>query len=124
MALLGPSSSAAVTLNLYPGFKDSARPVRAEFSRTFDGTLYRSSETRFRAWTLPLEFVPGSVADVVQSWWTSGTSLYFWEDPTTWPNSAWPVVIVNRDKPLDKWAHPYWTEYREGTITLEARSGY
>lgn len=124
MALLGPTSGTAITLNLYPGYKDSAHPVQTEVSRTFDGTLYRVREIRFATWDLPLRFVPASTAAIIQSWWTNATSLFFWEDPDTWPGSAWPVQMVNRSLPLDEWQHPYYGQYRMGEISLEARSGY
>ena len=124
MALLGINTATAITLNLYPGYRDSEIPVQREHGRGFDGTYRRAREARLRAFNLPLKFVTASDAAVIQSWWTSASSLIYFEDTDTWPNSAWPVAIANRTKPLDEWMKPYWLQQREGDLFLECRSAF
>ena len=122
--LIGPSSSVAVPLFPIAGtFRDQTVPIEPEHSRSADATGYRANEPKFLRWEFDVGFVTKSDAMFISSWWTSQASLLFWEDEILYPNSAYPVSIMNRTKPLDEWQQPYYDVYRKGNLIIESRSG-
>ena len=124
MSLLGVSSDTAVNIYPHRDFRNRGIPLVKQDSRASDGTPYRANEPKYEEWRFTIGWVPASDAAIIQSLWTTGAELLFWEDPVTWPNSAWPVYLSNKTRPLDKWQFPYYKTYKTGRIELEARSAF
>ena len=119
----GISSATAIAVDpIADTYFDDLIPIEPEHSRSSDGTARRANEPKFRRWEFEVGFVTASNASIIQSWYTSQASLLFWEDDALYPNSAYPVFIMNPNKPLNKWAFPYYNIYREGVLVFEANS--
>ena len=122
--LLGVSSQTAITLNPYPDLMDPLIPVKKETSRAIDGSYQRANEPKFRRWEFTVDHVPIADAIIVQSWWSSAASLILWPDENLYPNSAYPVAIMNPREPLSRHTFPYYEVYRGGKLTIETRSAF
>lgn len=121
--LLGISSQTAISLNpLADSFRDMAIPIRGEFSRNADASLRRANELKYLRWEFEVDFVTASNASIIQSLWTSAASLLFWPDENTWPNSAYSVMLLNQNKPLDEWSSPHYLKFRTGDLIIETTS--
>lgn len=81
----------------------------------------RSSIVRwggYNGFTIPLDYVPSSVADLFHHWWRIQAPCLFTLD-TSDENACWPVRIVNQQTPLGGYRRPYST-LRSGALELQS----
>lgn len=113
---LGTSSSTAI--QIYPTFdlEIMKKQIRSE-RRAPTGKMRRYIWGDYWTTKVPVQFMPGSEATVINSWFDVGANLLFFitSDTATEIHS---VFITNDSSPLFKHTMPY-DEYYEGEIELE-----
>ena len=113
---LGINSADAVTL--YPNYDYEAPEIKIKDKhRTASGRLFSYKWGSFQRFRFSTEYVPASVAALVNSWWSSEAQLLFFitSESATEVHS---VMLVGDDQPLAEFSKPYIDKYR-GRIVLE-----
>jgi len=117
---LGPASATAVTLLPEWDFTAPKKQLKSE-TRTQTGRLFRHLWANYESYKVPLEYVPASVANVVNSWWATQTNLILFITSST-ATEVHSVQIMNDNAPLAKFHEPY-DDYYDGVIELESVGG-
>ena len=113
---------AADEQTLLPGW-DLARREELIVSRhsSLAGRDAVTSWGGFQGFTLRLEWIAGSRADLLHHWWRGQVPCLFTLD-TSDATACWPVRIVNRQRPLGQRVRPHVDHYR-GALELQSIYG-
>lgn len=113
---LGISSVDAITIRPEYSASFGEKQIRSEVL-TQRGRRYVYKWGDYEEIKLPVDYVSGTNASVINSWWDTNTELLFFitSDTATEVHS---VFITNKSRPLAKYVKPYDT-YLKGTIQLE-----
>jgi hypothetical protein len=104
---------------LYPewSFEDRSELIRAQH-RTRSGVLHDLVWQKFLSYSMPLRYLPGSHAALLNWWWEQGLALLLTLDSSD-GESLHAVRIVNDSQPIGKRLRPY-ADLWEGTLHLES----
>jgi hypothetical protein len=114
---LGISSSDAITLFPEFSYEGGKKQIRSDH-RTKSGRMYRYTWGDYDRFKFDLEWVAGTDASVVNSWWESDTELLFFITSST-ATEVHSVMIMNNESPLRSFNKPYDDYYRGKAILLE-----
>jgi len=113
--MLGISSTDAIQINPV-NFRKRKKQNRMDF-KTLGGKRFAKILGDFSNIEFSLDFISNSDAAIINSWWESDASLWFFETGSTGVEVT-SVYIVNDSTPIDGYNAPY-TTYRRGKIKLE-----
>ena len=91
--------------------------ARRNFHRSREGTLYQYDWGTHGAWTVPLQWLPDSHADLLNWWWQQGLAL-LWTENSSDAESTRIVRIVNGRQPIGRRMRPYYDLW-QGAVELE-----
>lgn len=83
--------------------------------KTWAGVLMRTRYGTRSSYKVPVEYVPASVAALVNSWWEGGQALLFME---VGASEVYSVMITNKDQPITDPNTPYDDQFK-GVLELE-----
>jgi len=109
-----------ITLHPDHAFVERQRLLKADF-RSREGTLYTARWGSHGAWTLPLRFLTGSHANLINWWWENQFNLALTLD-TSDSESIRTVRIVNETQPIGSKIrpYPYAGDGWQGVLELES----
>lgn len=96
-----------------PNFKEKDKKVENRI-RVKSGREYVYKFGDYQQFKMEVTYVTSSFKAVVNSWWNSNAELLF---KVTSETQVYSVHLVNGDKPIDHYMHPY-TDQFGGTIEL------
>jgi hypothetical protein len=104
---------------LYPewSFEDRGELIRSQH-RTRAGVLHNLVWEKFLSYSMPLRYLPGSHAALLNWWWEQDLALLLTLDSSD-SESLHAVRIVNDTQPFGKRIRPY-ADLWEGTLRLES----
>ena len=133
---LGPINS-YIDIASHMGYDyNFAENIICNHVRTKKGQLYSYLHpSTFTKYTIPITWVNSEYRSLINSWWKSKTSLYFYDDfqaGTEWDSEIeWDTEIewdsepsnsmriVNIQEPMQNFIKPYFRIYYQGKIVLE-----
>lgn len=106
-------------ITLHPTFETEHRQqLISEQQRTLGGRLYSTVWDKFFAYTLPLQFLPTSHADLINWWWENNFNLALTLD-TSDSESIRICRIANTQQPIGRRMSPYFDQW-QGALLLES----
>lgn len=90
------------------------------YDESIGGKLSKYNWSDHQTWNVPLEFVCGSEANLLNNWWRNGYNLMF-TDNSSDTTRNYVVRIVNDSEPITSVNVPYNDQF-SGTLKLEAIS--
>jgi hypothetical protein len=79
----------------------------AEEARSPQGGYFSTHHGHFRTFSVPCDFVPSSLASVLNSWWTSGALCQFEVF-----SEVYSVQFIGDASPFQEFQKPYWDRYK------------
>jgi len=115
--LLGITSANAIDLHPMPSKYNQARKQKRSGTRTRDGSYFEYVWYTHGKWTISTEFLSGTDASIVNSWWESRAELLLFVTSST-ATAVNSVMMMDTNEPFGKFNKPYDNLFK-GTIKLE-----
>lgn len=84
--------------------------------RAKSGDLYQYKWGEYNVAEFTIEFLSPSDKDIINTWWSSNTSLMFHNNLT---GENWPCKIMNKSVPVNQLIKPYFDQYKTKLLVEE-----
>ena len=119
--VLQVSSSAQLLFTPEYGFKDSAKKINEEH-RTRSGKLFQYKWSEYSIFKGPVFYVNSEFKSIVNSWWSTNTSLSYYQIESGTSTDVTTVRLINKSQPIDDYIKPYANLFK-GDLELEETNG-